>query len=62
MTKMQLYTRVLTELHPVKDRDAHLARLYMQDVLIELRNMAAEERGDPTGQETQDVRGRGAPV
>jgi hypothetical protein len=26
----------------------------MQDVLCELRNRAAKERGDPLGQETQD--------
>lgn len=55
MTKMQLYTRLVTELHPMKHRFSGNIRVALQDVLIELRTLAAKERGDETGQETQDL-------
>lgn len=55
MTDMQLYTRVLTEMHWIHGkRSTDSTRLALQDVLVELRNRAAAERNDPTGQETQD--------
>lgn len=48
MTKMELYVRVLTELQiggPTHCRGCRLEiRLELQDVLVELRRMAAAER------------------
>jgi hypothetical protein len=55
MGKFELYVRLLTEMsHRNGERKTFSTRLRLQDVLIELRNMAAEERGDSLGQETQD--------
>lgn len=55
MTFFRLYVRVLTETsHHHGTRSTNSTRLALQDVLCELRNRAAGERGDPLGQETQD--------
>ena len=55
MTKTELYTRLLTELSSVyQSRPTFATRMSLQDVLIELRDMAAAERGDSLGQSTQD--------
>lgn len=45
---MDVYTRVLVELHPRIAPGAQMARLRLQDVLIELKNAAAMEREDAT--------------
>ncbi len=56
MTNYKLYVRVLTEMHGPRyaARPTSSTRLRMQDVLSELRDRAAKERGDSLGQETQD--------
>lgn len=56
MTEFEVYVRVLTELSPVHERRmAQMARVKLQDVLVELRNRAARERADTVGQDTQDT-------
>jgi hypothetical protein len=55
MTNFQLYVRLLTETsHHHGQRSTNSTRLTLQDVLCELRNRAAQDLGDPLGQETQD--------
>lgn len=55
MTHYDIYVRLLTELsYRDQSRTAIHARLKLQDVLIDLREKAAAERNDPTGQDTQD--------
>ena len=55
MTNYEIYVRLLTELNYGDQNQAAIhARLKLQDVLIDLREKAAEERGDPAGWDTQD--------
>lgn len=55
MDDYELYVRLLTELHYTNgSRSTDSTRNKLQDVMIELRNRAANTRGDLGGQETQD--------
>ena len=54
MTQYDIYVRLMTELGYYDNRSAAHARLRLQDVLCALRDNAAAERNDPTGQDTQD--------
>lgn len=55
MTNFQLYVRILTELHMTHaNRSAGEARVRLQDVLCDLRDRSAAERGDLDGEVTQN--------
>ncbi len=54
MSKYELYVRVLTELSYRRGGTVQCARAELQDVLCELREMAAQECGDLSGEETQN--------
>lgn len=63
MTKFELYVRVLTELHQGRFARSDMApiliaRSRLQDVLCELRDMAAAERGRVAYQPMEQVRER----